>query len=101
MKRAAGRCAAALAAAALSAVALAQTPLEISFYYPVAVGGPITKIVDSLAADFQKENPGIRVKPIYAGSYPESLTKALPADKAHDAPTMSVLLESELQQFIH
>ena len=32
--------------AALSTLALAQAPVEISFYYPVAVGGPITKFVD-------------------------------------------------------
>ena len=46
---------------------LAQAPVEISFYYPIAVGGPITKFVDGLAADFEKENPGIKVKPIYSG----------------------------------
>src|SRR6266446_10258346 len=56
-------------AAMFSALAFAQAPVEISFYYPVAVGGPITKIVDGLAADFEKENPGIKVKPIYSGSY--------------------------------
>src|SRR5262245_44486644 len=64
-----GRSLAGLVAAALSTLVLAQAPVEISFYYPVAVGGPITKIVDGLAADFEKENPGIKVKPIYAGTY--------------------------------
>ena len=49
--------------------ARAQAAVEVSFYYPVAVGGPITKIIDGYAADFEKENPGIKVKPIYAGSY--------------------------------
>jgi sn-glycerol 3-phosphate transport system substrate-binding protein len=98
--RAAGRFLAALAAAALSAVALAQAPVEISFYYPVAVGGPITKIVDGLAADFERENPGIKVKPIYSGGYPESFTKALTAIRSNDAPTMSVLLASEMYTLI-
>ena len=55
---------AALAAAALSGLAVAQAPVDISFYYPVAVGGPITKIIDKFAADFEKENPGIKVHPI-------------------------------------
>ena len=41
---------------------------EIPFFYPVAVGGPITKIIDGYAADFEKENPGINVKPIYSGT---------------------------------
>ena len=34
---------------ALSTLVFAQAPVEISFYYPVAVGGPITKFVDGLA----------------------------------------------------
>src|SRR5438876_11676876 len=71
----------------LSALALAQAPVEISFYYAVAVGGPITKIVDGLAADFEKENPGIKVRPIYAGACQEAITKALTAAKGGDAPT--------------
>src|SRR5262245_63837649 len=88
-----------LAAAALAAsTAWAQT--EISFYYPVAVGGPITKIVDGLAADFEKENPGIKVKPIYSGSYQDSLTKVLTAVKGNDAPTMSVLLSTDMYTLI-
>ena len=65
--------------AAVGALAWAQAPVEISFYYPVAVGGPITKIVDGLAADFEKENSGIKVKPIYSGTYQESIVKALTA----------------------
>ncbi|HEY8623284.1 MAG TPA: ABC transporter substrate-binding protein, partial [Casimicrobiaceae bacterium] len=44
----------AVAATALSSATLAQAPVEISFYYPVAVGGPITKLVDNFAADFEK-----------------------------------------------
>ena len=56
----------ALAAAALSAVAAAQAPVDISFYYPVAVGGPITKIIDKFASDFEKGNPTIMVHPIYS-----------------------------------
>jgi sn-glycerol 3-phosphate transport system substrate-binding protein len=95
-----GRRVAALAAAALSSLALAQAPVDISFYYPVAVGGPITRIIDGLAAEFETENPGIRVRPIYSGGYPESLTKALTAVKGNDAPTTSVLLAAELHTLI-
>ncbi|MFO1364156.1 MAG: ABC transporter substrate-binding protein [Burkholderiales bacterium] len=76
------------------AAATAQT--EISFYYPVAVGGPITKIIDGLAADFEKENPGIKVKPIYAGTYQETIVKALTAHKAGDPPVTSVLLSTDM-----
>ena len=85
---------AAVAAAGLVTAAQAQT--EISFYYPVAVGGPITKIIDGLAADFEKENPGIKVKPIYAGTYQETIVKALTAHKSGEPPVTSVLLSTDM-----
>src|SRR5258708_17454226 len=83
-------------ATAFSAVAIAQAPVEISFYYPMAVGGRISKVVDGLAADFEKENPGIKVRPIYAGAYQEAITKALTAVKGGDAPTTAVLLSTDM-----
>lgn len=90
----------ALAAAwSLASAALAQG-VEISFYYPVAVGGPITKIIDGLAADFEKENPGNRVKPIYSGTYQESIVKALTANKAGEPPVVSVLLSTDMYTLI-
>src|SRR5438874_12236234 len=89
-----------VAAALASVIALAQAPVEVSFFYPVAVGGPITKIVDGLAADFEKENPGIKVRPIYSGSYQESITKALTAVKGGDAPTTAVLLSTDMYTLI-
>lgn len=82
-----------------AAAFLAATPaaaVDLSFYFPVAVGGPITKIIDGMAADFEKENPGIKVKPIYAGSYQDTITKALTALKGGDAPQMSVLLAVDM-----
>lgn len=60
----------------------AQTPVEVQFFYPVAVGGPITKTIDDFAAAFTKEHPAIKVTPIYAGSYQESIVKALTAHKS-------------------
>src|SRR5262245_31458727 len=74
----------------------AQAPVDLTFYYPVAVGGPVTKIIDGLAADFEKENPGIRVKPIYAGTYQETIVKVLTALKSGEPPQMSVLLSTDM-----
>ena len=88
------------AIAAFAMVAAAQAPVEVSFYYPVAVGGPITKLIDGFAADFEKENPGIKIKPIYSGSYQDSIVKALTAVKSNDAPTMSVLLSTDMYTLI-
>ncbi|MCU0804839.1 MAG: ABC transporter substrate-binding protein [Burkholderiales bacterium] len=85
-----------VAAAALAVGAAHAQQTEISFYYPVAVGGPITKIIDGLAADFQKENPGIKVTPIYAGTYQETIVKALTAHKSGNPPVTSVLLSTDM-----
>ena len=91
----------ALLAIALGSIpALAQMPTEVSFYYPVAVGGPITKIIDGLAADFEKENPGIKLKPIYSGSYQDSITKALTAVKSGEPPVTSILLSTDMYTLI-
>jgi sn-glycerol 3-phosphate transport system substrate-binding protein len=73
----------------------ADTAAEISFYFPVAVGGPITRIIDGYAKDFQRENPTIKVTPIYAGSYQDTLTKAQTALKANAGPQMAVLLSTD------
>ena len=80
---------------AIAAPARAQAA-EISFFYPVAVGGPITKLIDAFAADFEKENPSIKVRPIYAGTYQETIVKALTAHKSGTPPVMSVLLSTDM-----
>jgi sn-glycerol 3-phosphate transport system substrate-binding protein len=86
-----------LAAAACATLALqAFADTEITFYYPVAVGGPITKIIDGYAADFERENPGIKVKPVYTGTYQESIVKALTAHKSGQPPTTAILLSTDM-----
>ena len=52
----------------------------------IAVGGPVTKTIDQMAADFEKENPDIRIKPVYAGTYQESIVRALTAFKSGQPP---------------
>ena len=86
----------AVALGTLPLAATAQSPTEISFFYPVAVGGPIAKFIDDFAADFSKENPGIKVTPIYAGSYQDTIVKALTAHKSGTPPVTSVLLSTDM-----
>ena len=90
-----------LVAAAFAAWTMAvAADTEVTFYYPVAVGGPITKIVDQMAADFEKENPGIKVKPVYTGTYQESIVKALTAHKSGQPPTTAILLSTDMYTLI-
>jgi sn-glycerol 3-phosphate transport system substrate-binding protein len=81
--------------ALLTGPVAAQTT-EITFYYPIAVGGPITKIVDGYAEQFMKENPTIKVKPVYAGTYQETIVKALTANKSGEPPTTAILLSTDM-----
>jgi sn-glycerol 3-phosphate transport system substrate-binding protein len=81
---------------AIASPAIAQGAAEVSFFYPIAVGGPITKIIDGYAADFEKANPSIKIKPIYSGTYQESITKALTAHKSGTPPVTSVLLSTDM-----
>jgi len=90
--------ASALALAASSA--FAQSPVEVPFFFPVAVGGPITKIVDGYAADFEKDNPGIKLRPIYSGTYQDTIAKALTAVKGGEPPVTSVLLSTDMYTLI-
>lgn len=73
-----------------------QTLVEVPFYYPVAVGGPIAKTIDGFAEGFMKENPGIKLTPIYAGTYQETIVKALTANKSGTPPVASVLLSTDM-----
>lgn len=74
----------------------AQAPVQITFNYPVAVGGPITKVIDGYCADFERANPGIRIRPVYTGTYQDSITKALTAARGGDAPQMACLLSTDM-----
>ena len=70
--------------------------VEISFYYPVAVNGPLTQLIEGMTADFEKANPDITVKPVYAGNYGETLTKSLTANRSGQPPQVAVLVASDM-----
>ena len=90
------RLVAGMGAATLLSAALPASAVDLSFYYPVAVGGPVTKLIDDMAAGFEKDNPGIKVKPVYAGSYQDTIAKVLTAAKGGEAPNVAVLLSTDM-----
>src|SRR3569833_1310616 len=88
-----------IAATTAVAVALgvsAASATEITFYYPIAVGCPIAKILDGYAEAFHKAHPDITIKPVYTGSYQDSLVKAMTAAKSGNAPDAAVLLSTDM-----
>ncbi|HXU87664.1 MAG TPA: ABC transporter substrate-binding protein [Methylomirabilota bacterium] len=82
------------------AVPVAAQTVEIAFYCPVVVGGPVTKIIERLTADFERDNPGIKVKPVYTGSYVDGIAKALAAAKAGAPPQTAILLSADVYSLI-
>lgn len=87
--------AAAAATLAAPAVLRAQQVRELTFYYPIAIGGPVPRIIDGYCEAFQRQS-GITVKPVYSGFYGETLTKAVTAIRGGTGPHFSVLLAAEL-----
>jgi len=78
----------------------ARAATEITFYYPIAVGGPVAKTMTRLVEDFEREHPDIKVRPIYTGTYRESLTKALTAHRSGNPPDVAVLFAVDMYTLI-
>jgi sn-glycerol 3-phosphate transport system substrate-binding protein len=85
------------AAGALAAPALvrAQDVKALTFYYPIAVGGPLQVIMDGYCAEFAKAT-GIVVNPVYSGDYSQTLIKATTAIRGGAGPHFAVLLAAEM-----
>ncbi|MGF7188863.1 sn-glycerol 3-phosphate transport system substrate-binding protein [Robbsia andropogonis] len=82
LRRAALSLAWGIAAMGWGAVAHAET--KLTMYYPISVGGPLTKIMDGLIATFQQQHPDIAVQAIYAGDYDQTRVRAVSASHSRD-----------------
>ncbi|MEJ6023769.1 ABC transporter substrate-binding protein [Ramlibacter sp. PS4R-6] len=89
-----------LLAFALLLAPLARAATEITFHYPIAVGGPVAKTMTRLVEDFEREHPDIKVRPIYTGTYRESLAKSLTAHRSGNPPDVAVLFAVDIYTLI-
>jgi sn-glycerol 3-phosphate transport system substrate-binding protein len=71
-------------------------PIALDMYFPVSVGGGPDAIISSLCDQFNAENPGIRINPVYAGSYAETRTKVQAAIKAGNTPAIALMFSIDL-----
>ena len=74
--------------------------IELNMYYPVAVGGPLTKIVDGMVDEFERNNPDVKVNAIYAGNYNDARIKALAALKSGKPAQLSVMFSIDIYELI-
>ncbi|MBC7135666.1 ABC transporter substrate-binding protein [Oceanibaculum nanhaiense] len=88
--------AAAFAAALAGMASPAMADVELSMYYPIAVGGPLTQVVDGMVSDFRKEHPDIKVNAIYAGNYDDTRVRALSALKSGEPAQLSVMFSIDV-----
>ena len=80
---------AAIAVLASASVASAQT--EIQWWH--AMGGNLGETVNEIAAGFNKSQSEYKVVPVYKGTYPETLTAAIAAFRAKQAPAIVQVFE--------
>ncbi len=95
-----GTAAATALMAGVAGASTAQAETELTMYYPVAVGGPLTTIIDGMVADFMAENPDITVNAIYAGNYNDARIKALTALKGGESAQLSVMFSIDIYDLI-
>lgn len=79
--------------------------IDLTWYYPVNVGGEITKVIDDYAEQFNNEEievngKKITVTPVYSGNYDETMIKVQTAISNGEAPDLAVLLSADLYQII-
>src|SRR5580658_2154691 len=70
--------------------ARAADPVQLSFWYPVDLGGGLAKVIDGMVADFNKENPEIHVTATYTGNYDIAMQKIQASKFAGNLPDVAV-----------
>jgi sn-glycerol 3-phosphate transport system substrate-binding protein len=79
------------AAAVLASASTAFAQTEIQFWH--AMGGNLGDTVNALAEGFNKSQTEYKVNPVYKGSYTETLTAAIAAFRAKQAPHIVQVFE--------
>ena len=89
---------AAVTAIGIAAPAVAET--ELTMYYPIAVGGKLTEVVDEIVSDFEAANPDIKVNAIYSGNYDDTRVRALSALASGDPAQLAVMFSIDAYDLI-
>ena len=80
-----------LAVILLLFTATAQAQIEINWWH--SMSGALGDKVNQLASDFNASQKAYKVLPVYKGSYPESMTAAIAAFRAGNAPHILQVFE--------
>jgi len=79
------------------ATTAAAAPVELTFYFPTAVDGPIKTTFQGYADAFTKANPNIKVNTVFAGTYTDVLKKIQTEVKGGGATAdVAILLSTDI-----
>lgn len=70
--------------------------VDLEFYFPVAVGGKAADTIQALTDEYVAANEGVNIDAVYAGSYKDTVTKALTASRGGKPPQLSVILSVDM-----
>ena len=87
-------------AVALGLAVPAQAETELTMYYPIAVGGALTEVVDGIVDDFEAANPDIKVNAIYSGNYDDTRVRALSALNSGEPAQLAVMFSIDAYDLI-
>jgi sn-glycerol 3-phosphate transport system substrate-binding protein len=76
-----------------------QEDIVIDFYYPIAVDGPLTEVIQGYADDFMATHEGISINPVYTGSYTQT-RDVIRTEGADPVVDVAVMLAIDLYSFI-
>ena len=83
------------AAMSLSLAGTAQA-VDLQFFFPVAVGGKAADTIEALTNEYAAAHPDVKIDAVYAGSYQNTITKALTAARGGQPPQLSVILSVDM-----
>jgi sn-glycerol 3-phosphate transport system substrate-binding protein len=87
-------------ALSLSMALPASAETILNMYYPIAVGGSLTKVVSGMVKKFEIQNPDIKVNAIYSGNYDDTRVRALSALKSGEPAQLAVMFSIDAYDLI-
>ena len=64
----------------------ASGDIELTFYYPVNIGGAVPDLIDTMVKNFEAENPGIKINAVYTGNYGDNAVQVVSAFQSGTQP---------------
>lgn len=69
-----------------------EDKMELTFFFPVNVGGAVTKFVDKICNDWNELHPEAIVKPVYTGNYDDTVVKIQSSIQGKNPPDLFISL---------